>query len=68
MTNEKKMIPDEQLDQVSGGTTLPHRVQPGETLEKIAEKYNVTVEDLIRWNKIQNPNRIAVDQLLKIKF
>ena len=59
---------DDQLDQVNGGTQIPYLVQPGDTLQKIAEKYHCTVEDLCRWNNIQNPNLLLVNQKLIIKF
>ncbi len=55
------------------GTTVPSEpinppeeeyyiVQPGDTLSGIAAKYGTTVEELVRLNKIQNPNRIYVGQ------
>ena len=66
MDHEK--MSDEQLDEVSGGTIIPYLVQPGDTLGAIAKKYDVSVNQLLKWNKIQNPNVIAVGQQLKIKF
>ena len=65
---EKVILKDETLDQVSGGTAIPYRVKPGDTLDAIAKKYNVTVADLMRWNNIQNPNIIAVDTVIKVLF
>jgi predicted RNase H-like nuclease (RuvC/YqgF family) len=46
-----------------GGT---HTVQRGETLASIAEKYGVTVADIVTANGISNPNLIAVGQELVI--
>ena len=66
---EKKMaMNDEQLDQVTGGTILPYRVKAGDSLASIAKKYNVTVEQLMKWNNIQDPNMLTIGQQLKIKF
>lgn len=46
-----------------GGT---HTVQRGETLFSIAQKYGVTVDDIVKANQLTNANIIAVGQELKI--
>ncbi|MGB9866409.1 MAG: LysM peptidoglycan-binding domain-containing protein [Bacillota bacterium] len=43
-----------------------YRVEKGDTLWKIARKYGVSVENIVRWNKVPNPNRILVGELLLI--
>ena len=43
-----------------------YRVQVGDSLGKIAQKYNVTLPDLISENKLTDPDRINVGQLLVI--
>ncbi|HOW36007.1 MAG TPA: LysM peptidoglycan-binding domain-containing M23 family metallopeptidase [Candidatus Omnitrophota bacterium] len=43
-----------------------HKVQPKETLWRIAKMYNVDIEDLIRYNNIPNAARIEKDQLIFI--
>ena len=68
MAVDKQALNDENLDQVSGGTILRYRVQPGDNLNAIAQKYHVTVEQLMQWNKIKDPNEITTSQQLKIKF
>lgn len=68
MALDKQALNDENLDQVSGGTILRYRVQPGDNLNAIAQKYHVSVEQLMQWNKIKDPNEITVSQQLKIKF
>jgi LysM repeat protein len=45
---------------------LTHRVFAGETLSKIAQRYDVTVEALTQANDINDPNRIGIGQVLKI--
>ena len=45
---------------------LLHRVRKGDTLFSIASQYNVSVEDLKRWNKLRN-NHIVVGQSLSIE-
>ena len=68
MAMNKVAMNDEERDQVTGGSILPYAVQSGDTLAKIAKKYNVTMEQLIKWNDIKNPDMITVGQQLKIKF
>ena len=68
MALDKQALNDENLDQVSGGSILRYRVQPGDNLNAIAQKYHVTVEQLMEWNKIKDPNAIVTSQQLKIKF
>lgn len=48
------------------GSSTPEKiiVQSGDTLSKIAERTGVSVEDLVRINKIANPNLIGVGQEL----
>ncbi len=43
-----------------------HRVAPNETLSSIARRYDQSVEDLIRWNKLSNPDRLIVSQVLQV--
>ena len=68
MSMEKVAMNDEQMDQVTGGTVLHYIVQSGDTLAKIAKNYNVTVEQLMKWNNILNPDFLLVGQQLVIKF
>lgn len=68
MTTDKIAMNDDQLDAISGGTMLPYRVQPGDSLAAIAAKYHVSVEELARWNNIKDPSMIAVGQQIKVKF
>ncbi|MBN1221201.1 MAG: LysM peptidoglycan-binding domain-containing protein [Anaerolineae bacterium] len=41
-------------------------IQPGDTLWRLAKRFNTTVDDLVRANNIQNPNLIIVGQRLLI--
>ncbi|MBO5555576.1 MAG: LysM peptidoglycan-binding domain-containing protein [Oscillospiraceae bacterium] len=68
MAMNKEKMNDDQLDLVTGGSILPYRVQPGDSLNVIAKKYNVTVEQLQKWNNISDPSMLTVGQQLKIKF
>ncbi|HHY75496.1 MAG TPA: polysaccharide deacetylase family protein [Firmicutes bacterium] len=43
-----------------------HIVKPGETLSAIASRYGTTVEVLARLNRISNPDRVYVGQVLLI--
>ncbi|WP_231739838.1 LysM peptidoglycan-binding domain-containing protein, partial [Bordetella pseudohinzii] len=43
-----------------------HRVESGETLYSIARRYDQSVADLVRWNKLSSANRIDRGQLLRV--
>ncbi|MDU0810562.1 MAG: peptidoglycan DD-metalloendopeptidase family protein [Burkholderia sp.] len=43
-----------------------YRVKPGDTLYRIAVENGENYSNLIKWNNIENPNHIIVDQLLRI--
>lgn len=43
-----------------------HVVQRGQTLSGIAKAYETTVEDIVRANKLPNPDRLVVGQALVI--
>ena len=68
MAMDKVAMNDELLDQVTGGSMLPYVVQAGDTLSAIAKKYNVALEQLMKWNNIKNPDILTIGQRLVIKF
>lgn len=43
-----------------------YQVQPGDTLASIAEKFHTTVEALIAYNKIENPDILQAGMILRI--
>ncbi len=43
-----------------------HRVQPGETLLLIADRYDLSPVQLARWNGLSDPDRIYVGQALRL--
>ncbi|MDP1677898.1 MAG: LysM peptidoglycan-binding domain-containing protein [Bacteroidota bacterium] len=43
-----------------------HIVKSGETLEKIAEKYHITIEDVKKWNDLKS-SKITIGQKLRIE-
>lgn len=47
-------------------STLYHTVQKGESLGRIAAKYHTTIEKIMEWNHLSNPDKIAEGQKLKI--
>lgn len=52
--------------QGASGCPIYYRVVPGDNLTKIAYRYGVTVNQLMRWNNIANPDRIYIGQVLVI--
>lgn len=49
----------------SGNTTVIHKVEPGESLAIIADKYAVSVDDLKAWNNLSR-NSVRTGQQLRI--
>jgi len=43
-----------------------HIVEPGDTLSAIADKYQLKLDDLIKWNNIENPDLIQVGQKIEL--
>ena len=48
------------------GTLIEYIVKPGETLAIIADKFNSTVDDIVKENKIDNPNAIQAGTKLQV--
>ena len=46
--------------------TIVTHVNPGETLSEIAVRYGVSVEELQRWNRIENPDLVQVGQTIVV--
>jgi len=44
-----------------------YTIQSGDTLSGIASKYGTTVNQLVSWNNIKNPNLIYVGQKIRVK-
>lgn len=63
--DEVKPIDKPNIDE-STKKVIHYRVKRGDILSKIAKEYKVTVNQLVRWNNIKNPNRISVGEILKI--
>lgn len=43
-----------------------YRVERGDTLSEIARKHGQSVATLVRWNKLANPNKLEVGQVLRV--
>ncbi len=59
---------DDELNAVSGGTILRYQIQPGDTLDKIAAMYHVSTEQLMKWNHLQDPNKLDAGKPIEVKF
>lgn len=46
--------------------TITYTVKAGDTLSKIARNFNTTVANILKFNKIQNPNLIFPGQVIVI--
>ena len=63
----------EALPSITPGDTLPtngsgdkYVVTKGDTLLSIAKKYGINYSDIVKWNKIKNPNYIQAAQTLTL--
>lgn len=54
----------------SPGTTSPqfitYKVKQGDSLSRIARRNNVSIDDIVRVNKLNNANQISINQSLRI--
>lgn len=62
----KKEIPKQEQNPSNDISYINYIVIKGDTLSKIASKYNTTISELIRINNISNPNIIYENQLIKV--
>ena len=44
-----------------------HRIRPGDTLEAVANRYETTVDDLLRLNPNIEPNNLSPGQRIRVK-
>lgn len=61
---QRLLIPNAQPD--NPGVITAHTVQPGETLDTIAIRYQTTADDLSRRNNVLNPTRLYTGQVLQV--
>ncbi|MEC8207278.1 MAG: LysM domain-containing protein, partial [Pseudomonadota bacterium] len=47
--------------------TITYKVRRGDSLARIAAKFNVSVEDIIKWNSLAGQKYIQPGQKLKLK-
>ncbi len=69
MKNNMQEINPEEMEEIAGGAGgrwIVYTVVKGDNLSRIGTRYHVTVDDLVRWNRIANPRLILVGQKLKI--
>lgn len=48
------------------GDPKTHKVAKGDNLTQISKKYGVSVSDLAKMNKLSNPNKLKIGQVLKV--
>ncbi|MBQ7486609.1 MAG: LysM peptidoglycan-binding domain-containing protein [Clostridia bacterium] len=61
---------EEQLNEAAGGwgqaRWISYTIVRGDTLTKIANRFNVTVSKLVEWNAIDDPDHIVAGHKLRI--
>lgn len=76
MSISKVSLSDDQMNQVTGGTEIPHYVKAGETVQSIVDEYNATkdeskkisYDDFANWNKIDKNAVLTAGSTLVFKF
>ncbi|MGL4838034.1 MAG: LysM peptidoglycan-binding domain-containing protein, partial [Shewanella sp.] len=48
------------------GRTVSYKVKSGDTLARIAGKFNVSVAELLEWNSLKSSQLIQPGQILKL--
>lgn len=70
IADPNKIYPGQVL-KINGGSSSSsaeyYTVQKGDNLSKIASKYGTTVNQLVSWNNISNPNLIYPGQKLRVR-
>lgn len=69
MTDAKEKLLDEDLNDVSGGSTIPYTTNSGDTYDSIVakfKKFKISKEDIIKWNDLKEGDPIPVGTTLKI--
>ena len=71
-------INDQKLEEVTGGYAyangsfinygnyIVYTVAKGDVLSGIAPRFNVTIDEIVKWNNLPNPDLIRVGQKLTI--
>ena len=72
-TQPQMMAQLTQPDRVNGNAilannsvALTHRVKRGDSLSSIAQRYNLSLRDIMRWNAIDRPEALQPGQLLTL--
>jgi membrane-bound lytic murein transglycosylase D len=47
--------------------TKIYRIKPGDTLSKIAHKFNVSVQDLQQWNKLNSQSKLYIGEIISVR-
>lgn len=62
-----RLLADGEKGQIASNENLIlHTIQPGETVSKIADKYNVPADLIVAWNGLQSIHRIRAGQQLSL--
>lgn len=68
MNKDMVKLSDDSLDAVTGGTVYHYVFKQGDDLEKLAQDYNVKLDDLKKWNKIGKNGVVPVGTTLTIYY
>ncbi len=59
--------PDKQKKSKSNSSFIYYKVKPGDTLWNISRKYSISINDIKKWNKLKNSDKLKPGMTLKIR-
>lgn len=69
-SSAKHPLSEDSLFQINGGSAISgyieHTVKRGDTLEQIAERYHVTVAQLMELNNIRNRSLLFMGDIIRV--
>lgn len=68
MSMNRMALSDDALDQVTGGTIIPHIVMAGESIASIAAKMHVDKDLLAKWNNLSPDAILKVGDKLDVYY
>jgi len=61
-----RLLGEGEETRLAGSDLILHKIKPGETISKIADRYNVPSDLIITWNGLENAHKIRAGQQLAL--
>lgn len=67
MKKEMLKMSEEDLNNVNGGTIVPYVPKQGDTIDYVAGKFGVTVDQIAKWNGIKKDDPLVVGKSIEVR-